>query len=131
MIIHTRNTAVTQPGYPACTAHLAVLQRHQTRVVGCTDDLIVPLVCRGAKAGGDVVSGQTLCVADSIILPRLEVHSVQRSLQNPVTGSWRVGCFNDDVSYLEDLQEEQTDVWSCRASFKYLDCWDLLQRRPR
>lgn len=104
---------MTRPGYPACTAHLAVLQRHQTRVVGRADDLIVPLIGWRSEAGGDVVSGQALGVADRVILPRLEVHSVQRALQNPVPGSWRVGGFNNDVSDLEDLQdEEQTDVWS-------------------
>lgn len=105
---HSKNDTwlIHDPGYPSCTAHLAVLQRHQSRVVGRTDDLIVSLVGGRAEAGRDVVARQTLGVADGVVLPRLEVHSVQRALQNPVSGSRGVRRFDDDVSDLEDLRED-------------------------
>lgn len=65
-------------------SHLSVLQRVQPGVVRRADDLRVLLVGRGSESRSDVVTRQTLGVADGVILPGVKGQAVQRPLQNPV-----------------------------------------------
>ena len=85
------------------STHLAMLQRHQSRVVGRADDLVVLLVGGGSDAGGNVVVRQALRVANGVVLPGREVHPVQRTLQHPVPRTRGVGRLDDHVGHLEDL----------------------------
>lgn len=57
-----------------------MFQRHQSGVVGGADDLIISLVGGRPKARGDIITGQTLCIADGIVLPWLVGDAIQRSL---------------------------------------------------
>lgn len=112
-----------------CPSHLSMLQRVQSGVVRCADDLGVPLVGRRSESRSDVVTRQTLGVTDGVILPGVKGHAVQRSLQDPVTcwgvrqsdtvrqkqsdverqvtWPWRVGCFDNDVGNLKNLRRQK------------------------
>jgi len=89
-------------------SHLAVLQRMDFRVEGGTDDLIIMRVGRRACSGDDVEACDALCVCYSVILPRHECFTVQRTFQNPVSRPRRVCSLQDHISDLEDLCERRT-----------------------
>lgn len=80
-----------------------MLQRHQSGVVRGADDFIIFLVGWRPETRGDIVTGQTLCITDGIVLPRLVPDTIQRSLQNPVPRPRGVCRLDDDISDLEDL----------------------------
>lgn len=79
-----------------------MLQRIQSGIVRCADDLGVPLVGRRPKSRSDVVTRQTLAITDGVILPGIKGHTVQRSLQDPVT-CWAVR--QSDI-----VKQKQSDV---------------------
>lgn len=62
-----------------------MLQRVQSGVVRRADDLGVAPVGRGPEPWSDIITTQTLRVADGVILPGIKGHAVQRALQDPVT----------------------------------------------
>lgn len=61
-----------------------MFQRHQSGVVGGADDLIISLVGGRPNTGGDIVTGQTLCITHGIVLPGRVCDAIQRPLQDPV-----------------------------------------------
>lgn len=53
------------------------------------------------------VSSKAFGMRDCIILPRFKRHPIDRFFQNPVSWSWRVGSFENDVRDFEDLVQRR------------------------
>lgn len=72
-----------------------MLQRVEPGVVGGADNLGVVAVGGRAQRGRHVVVTQTLRVTNSVELPGVKGHTVQRALQDPVA------CGSETEAHLE------------------------------
>lgn len=68
-------------------------------------------------AGLYAVQFFAVSISKSKVLPGLKIHAINGSFQNPVPRPWGVGCLHYDISYLVNLENEQ--------SLSYKDTWEI------
>lgn len=68
-------------------------------------------------AGLYTVQFFAVSISKSKVLPGLKIHAIDGSFQNPVPRPWGVGCLHYDISYLVNLENEQ--------SLSYKDTWEI------
>lgn len=106
--------------------NLAMLKRHQFRIIRGADDFIVSSVSGGPPSWDDFVARQTLGVTDCIVLPGSELDAIHRAFQNPVPRPRGIGSFNDDIGNLKDLKQRKSQSRISMSSTR----WPILQELP-
>jgi hypothetical protein len=112
-----------QRASPWWVQYLSMFQWHQSGVIGGADHFIISSVGGWPPSWSYVIACQTLCVTDCVVLPGAERGAIHRTLQNPVSGSWGIGSFNDHIRNLKDLKQRHWQItWEDKYCTSSLAC---------